>query len=50
MLTFDMRAFEEAARSMKAAQDQVQFAISQALNKAAQVTGPTGLRDMGPPR
>lgn len=38
MLTFDMRAFEEAARSMKAARDQMPFAISVALNKAAQVT------------
>jgi G3E family GTPase len=34
MLTFDMRAFEQAARNMKGAQDQVAFAVSVALNKA----------------
>ena len=38
MLTFDMRAFEQAAQNMRAARDQVPFAISVALNKAAQVT------------
>ncbi|TXN14714.1 hypothetical protein FV219_03120 [Methylobacterium sp. WL122] len=35
MLTFDMRAFEQVARDMRAAQDQVPYAISQALNRAA---------------
>ena len=38
MLTFDVRDFERAARDLKAARDQLPFAISLALNKAAAAT------------
>lgn len=38
MLTLDLRDFERAARNMKAARDQLPFAISLALNKAAAAT------------
>lgn len=36
-ITLNMRDFERAARSMQAAEDQVPFALSQALNDAAKV-------------
>ncbi|WP_336489576.1 hypothetical protein [Methylobacterium nigriterrae] len=38
MPTFDLRDFERAADAMKAARDQLPFAISLALNKAAAAT------------
>jgi hypothetical protein len=37
-LRLDLRAFEQAARTMGAAIDQVPFALSQAMNEAASVT------------